>query len=159
MAYPHGYAQLADMLRKGKYIAVSLARQPLVLLVVYVLYVKHDKVGVLQGFVYLLMVGRVIYPCGGVKAGVDTLALCKSEQLRKELGLRQRLAPCCGYSSRLQELLIGVILLHELLCRYLSAPGKVPCIGIVAVFTPQRTALKEYHKADSGSVYRSEALR
>ena len=86
------------------------------------------------------------------------LGLGLVEKLRQKSRLSKRLAAGGSDTARSQELLVGVVFRQKLLCGDLSASGKVPGIGVMAVFTSQRTALKEHHEADPGAVNGAEAL-
>ena len=157
VTYPQGDILSVKITGKSKDIFVWHTGELLVLGAVDMLDIKHNQIGILHQLVDLL-IPLAVGHARGVKSGVYTLLFCKLEKLCKEVYLQKRLAAGHGYTAVGVE---GLVLTKEpdkLLGRVGGSSFGLPGVGVVTVPTAKGTALKKYHKTNSGTVNGPKAL-
>ena len=162
LPYPYILAVIRKVPCKRQLVFVARAGELPAPLAVYVLDVEKEQVGIFQKFCVLL---QALFACGvegdsrRVDGGMHAVRFQQAKKFGNEVDLQQRFAARYGHPAAAAPV---VFVAQRAPCHLFggifAAAARVPAVGIVAVFAPERTALHEYHIAYPRAVDRAETF-
>ena len=162
MPYPHLFAHFIHSLCHLQDVVIFQACKHLMSLIVYFLYIKHNKICILHQ--YFKLFKKIIIlakrSSGSIKAGIHTVFLTKLKKFRHKIYLQKRLTSAYSNSAVILPVRpVPYSLIKNLFCTEALIFLGRPCIRIVAKLTSHRATLYKYYKSYSRSVHKSECFK
>ena len=165
VANPHFLAVVGQIARHVEDVRVIFAGQLHMQLAVELLQVEHEQVGQAHQLIEAVEPLRVAaegLTCR-VHAGVHALFLHQPEELGHEVQLHQRFTAGNGDAAVVLPVrLVANRLVEQLACGHflrLADRRRAPCVGVMAEFAAQRTAVEENGAANAGAIHQRERFK